>query len=1615
MNHSTDVAIIGMACIFPQAPNLGAFWENILGKIDAVAEAPKDWGADLVYDPDSRTNDRIYTNRGGFLGELARFDPLEYGVMPKEVDGGEPEHFLALRVANDALRDAGCLDRAFPRERTSIILGRGTYVNRGFISMLQHCMVIDQTIRLLARLHPEHTAEELRALKAELKASLPPFNPETAPSLAHSVMCGRITNRLDLQGPTFTVDAACASSLIAVDLGIKELVNGGADLVVAGGVQVSTTFPISQLFCQLGALSRKGQLKPFDAEADGTLLGEGLGMVVLKRLADAQRDSDRVYAVVKSVGTASDGKAVGVLAPRAEGQELAMQRAYQREGITPDTIGLVEAHGTGTPVGDATEIDSLVRVFGSRKGEYPSCALGSVKSMIGHSIPAAGIAGIIKAALALHHKIIPPTLHCEKPNSRLKQTVFYLNTEVRPWIHGGPTPRRAAVSAFGFGGINAHAVLEEASDSAGMSVHARWDSEVVILAAESRRELVERAEQMRRVLAGNSDLTLPQLAYTFNCSIGSNATERLTVVCDSTAELDRKLDFALERLARPDTKRIRERSGIYYFESALGQEGKLAFLFPGEGAQYPDMLADLCLHFPQCRAWFDLIDRAFVDHKRGFLPSQIIFPKVGCDRAEREELERRLWDMDVAIESVFTANQALSSLLLDLGLKPAAVAGHSTGEYSALLVAEGVQVDSREHLIQCILEGNRITERSIRDGLVPERILLAVGPAHPARLRTVLENAGGSVYVAMDNCPNQAVICGGEEAIARIQRELRADGLICNPLPFRRPYHTPLFAPVCVALAEFFQRLKFVSPKIDIYSCGTASRFPDDPDEMRRIAVNQWGRPVRFRETIEAMYADGFRTFVEAGPHGNLTAFVEDILGPRKHIAIAANVPRRSGLTQLNHLVGFLAAHGIPLTLEPLYERRAKKLDRDAILRGAYKATMDRSMPLSLALPMLEVEQSRFSKADGFRLERELATTSNSPVRNPEVNVLSSPETRDKNLVMHEYLATMERFLESQQRVLDCYFAGVTEVPPPVSDFRPFIGSVVRDIPERAAVVLREFDLEEDLFLRQHALGPRLSDTDPNLLPLPIVPLAISVEMMAEAAALIVPGLRVSEIKDVRAFHWIALKSSRLSLEIEARLATTGANQVNVKIRDPNGGSQNGQPRRTFAEATVVFGERTPGPVAKYLRLQSERFSLWQPDELYAVGQRHGMFHGPIFQGVASLDRVGNNGAEATLHATSTTGMFRSKNSPAFLAAPLLLDAAGQVLGFWAADRLDRASIVFPSGFEDLEFYTAESLGADHVVCRVEVSDVNQEAIKANLDVVDASGQTLMRVLGWEAKRFDLPEHYYAFRLAPSQAFASLPSKKALQGLPNSERFECRRAEFRPGFMEADGGIWRECLAHLLLSARERETWRTLGKSEARRTDWLLGRLAAKDAIRLLIKKSLDMDLYPADIELDAENGGGPIVRIKTSAKVQPTPIVSIAHSDGTAVAIATVEGNCLGVGIDLEHDPKKEVGFEIAGFTEDERTLLAVCDPGSREQWLIRLWCAKEAASKAIGKGLIDGPGALLAQHLDPRTGAVKLRPSGALMDRFPEFRETLLFAYTEQDSDFIFATAIRERNGTI
>ena len=524
------------------------------------------------------------------------------------------------------------------------------------------------------------------------------------PGLTHNVLAARIANRLDLQGPTYTVDAACASTLLAVEHGMRELRAGRCAAILAGGVQVSTPGMVHQAFSYLQALSRTGKIAPFSAEANGTLLGQGCGVMVLKRRGDAERDGNRIYALLKSVGVSSDGKAMGLLAPRQDGQELSIRRAYEQADIEPTTVELIEAHGTGIPLGDQTEIRSLTSCFGARQSAKPNVAIGSVKSMISHLIPASGAASLIKTALALYHRVLPPMLHAEQANPalELERTPFYLCRETRPWIHGRrDVPRRAAVDAFGFGGINAHAVLEEhapVEERRLERLDRRWPAELVVVSAADRGALRERSQRLLHWLERVEGVTLLDVAASAARESGAS---RVAIVATDLADLRQKLATVVRLLSESERTKIQDRSGIFWYAEPLARNGRVAFVFPGEGAQYTNMLIDLCRHFPEVRREFDLTDVAFARSSFRQSLSRLIFPLP----EEREQAEQELLELGGAVTSVTLASRGLLALMSTLGVRADAILGHSSGEFGALMAAGAIAPRDEESLIRALADG----------------------------------------------------------------------------------------------------------------------------------------------------------------------------------------------------------------------------------------------------------------------------------------------------------------------------------------------------------------------------------------------------------------------------------------------------------------------------------------------------------------------------------------------------------------------------------------------------------------------------------------------------------------------------------------------------------------------------------------------------------------------------------------------------------------------------------------------------------------------------------------------------------------------------------------------
>lgn len=454
---NTDVAIVGLSCIFPGAKDAATFWQNIVHKVDATQDVPVDRIDPVHFSKNSNSVDRFYCKRGGFIPAYA-FDPTAFGILPLAVEGTEPDHLLTLDLVQKALEDAGVFHKQTSLEKTGIIIGKGNYAGPGATRAIEIVRTGEQISSLLQELLPQVAAADLEKVKQAFQARKGRFGADTAMGLIPNLVASLVANRLNLGGVAFTVDAACASALIAVDHAVQELHRGRCDMVVAGGVHTGQNAAFWSIFTQLGALSRQEQIKPFSSDADGLLIGEGCGFVVLKRLEDAVRDQDKIYAVIKGVGVSSDGSGTSVMSPSVTGQLKALQQAWAHANLDEKKIGYLEAHGTGTPLGDKTELQTLAQFFGKEEGA-PTAGIGSVKSNIGHTMPAAGIAGLIKTCLALYHDILPPTLYCENPTEDMQHTRFAPVQDAKIWSQTGLS-KIAAVNAFGFGGINAHVVLE---------------------------------------------------------------------------------------------------------------------------------------------------------------------------------------------------------------------------------------------------------------------------------------------------------------------------------------------------------------------------------------------------------------------------------------------------------------------------------------------------------------------------------------------------------------------------------------------------------------------------------------------------------------------------------------------------------------------------------------------------------------------------------------------------------------------------------------------------------------------------------------------------------------------------------------------------------------------------------------------------------------------------------------------------------------------------------------------------------------------------------------------------------------------------------------------------
>ncbi|MGP3966140.1 beta-ketoacyl synthase N-terminal-like domain-containing protein [Streptomyces sp. 6N223] len=1636
----TPVAIVGMAAFFPGSRDLAGYWRTIVDGVDAITEVPAGrWDAEF-YAPDGpRRADRMYCRRGGFVDADAEFDLARFGIMPASVPGTEPDQLIALHVAHESLADAGG-DAALPadRQRVGVVLGRGGYLTPGLVRLDQRVRTANQLTRTLRELLPELPEERVEAVRAAFAERLGPERPESAIGLVPNLAASRVANRLDLRGPAYTVDAACASALVAVDHAVRELDAGRCDLVLAGGVHHCHDITLWSVFSQLGALSPSERIRPLDRGADGVLIGEGTGVVVLKRLADAERDGDRIYAVVAGTGVASDGRGASLLNPDPAGQLRAVRQAWDAAGLdprAPDAIGLLEAHGTATPAGDRAELATVAEAFGPGGRGASRAAIGSVKSMIGHTMPAAGIAGMIKTALALHHGVLPPTLHCEDPSPALEATRFAPLAAARPW----QGPERAGVNAFGFGGINAHVVLERPASAA----------------RPARRHAVTVTEPERVLrLAAPDPAGLAALLDRPDAEVlAASRDERELVGADEPARLGivdptpRRLTLGRKAVARGAAWRGR---GEVWFSPRplLGPAGGglTAFVFPGLEAEFDPRVAELAAHFG--------------------LPWS-----AGGDA--------RVGDVGRHGTAVFELGRLLDTALRRVGVRPDAVAGHSVGEWTAMACGG---FHSPEEVDAFLADFDPDALR------VPGAVFAVLGM--PADQVTAELAGREDVVLSHDNAPNQSMVCGPQDAVGDLVARMRERGVISQVLPFRSGFHTPMLAPYLDPIRRAAEGYTLHRPTVPVWSATTAAPYPEDADAVRELFVRHLLEPVRFRLMISAMYEAGHRAFVQLGA-GQLGSLIGDTLSGREHLVVSAHAGTRDSLAQLRRVVTALWVDGAEPDAAPLLAsggRRAEprrprlpvRLDLDGALvslpetarvaavggsaatapaggvgatgvrphparafpaRGApawapaaaaphdtrgpagppapapgrtahparvpatgAAATGDRDTVSGALADGTSTAAHAPPAADGRAprpatpaqagaahppagpttatdMDTDTAATTRGPAHHP-ASAVGAPNAPHPATVQghrggtvapaegshpagvgvgrahagpggspgavgpvrgdaaaalarlaqaaggHPVAAELSALLSDTAAVAAELIgaaakAGPAARPRPAAPPPPALR-----VPGPPPSVLR-VDVAAMPYLLDHCFFRQRPGWPDDADRWPVVPATTVIAHLMEIAERAAHGLRAVALREVRLLKWIAAMPA---VDVPVTVARPAPDRVEVSL--------NGS-----ARAVVEMAPGYAAPPAPWrFDPAGERVPEMTADRLY--GERW-MFHGPRFQGVSELTAIGERHVRGVITAPEAPGA--------------LLDNAGQLLGYWIMATLTERTTVFPMRMDRIRFHGPHPRPGARVACLVRITGVTDETLVADVQLVH-SGRVWAEITGWADRRFDTD-----------------PGIRKVDRYPGAHTLSARHPEGWTVVHERWPDLaTRELIMRNMLGGGERAAYEAL--PPVRRRQWLLGRIAAKDAVRdLLWRENGREDIYPAELAVGNDEAGRPFVRGVHGRRTGELT-VSIAHRAEAGVAIARRGGGPCG--IDIEEIADRPRATLRAACGAGELALLdrlAAGNGGGGQDtglWFTRFWAAKEAVAKARGTGLRGRPADYRVADAPPheRGGALRV-----------------------------------------
>lgn len=802
------IAIIGIGCRFPGAKNKEAFWQLLRDGVDAITEVPGDrWNIDSFYHPDPTAPHQMNTRWGGFLSDIDRFDPEFFKISPRAAVSLDPQQRLILEVTWEALEDAGQMPEDLAGTQTGVFVGINSFD--------YYALLMENPTNVDAHAGTGNT---------------------------NCIAANRISYLLNLTSPSLSVDTACSSSLVAVHLACQSIWSGESSLAIAGGVRVMLSPWITVSFSQAGFMAPDGRCKAFDRRANGYVRSEGAGIVILKPLTQALQDRDPIYALIRGSAVNQDGRSNGLTAPNPKAQEAVLREAYRQAGVCPGLVQYIEAHGTGTKLGDPIEMKALGKVLAEDRLSQNYCAVGSVKTNIGHAETAAGIAGLIKVALALQHRQIPPSLHFQEPNPYIPFDKLPLRVQEKltPW----PTAETplAGVSSFSFGGTNAHVVLE-GSIKPDYPPPPLSRPHLLTISAKSETALSDLVQSYRNYLTSNPKTSLEDLCFTANTG-RSPFSHRLAIITESTTQLQQQLEAFLTHQSKPGvlTGQVRDK-----------KSPKIAFLFTGQGSHYLNMgrqLYDTQPTFKQAMVECDRLLRPYLEVSL----LEVLYPQSD---------QQELWlDRPAYLQpALFALEYSLAQLWQSWGIIPDVVMGHSLGEYPAACIAG---VFSLKEGLELIARRGQLIEQLSQTGQ------MAVVFAPKAKVLEAIAPYHNQVTIAAINGPQNTVISGNTEAIGEIVHQLDSDGTT-KIMSVSQAFHSPLIEPILDQLEAAASRVKYRQPRIPIVSTLTGKRLQPPQTLDARYWRRQTREPVQFAAAVNTLVQEGYDCFLEIGPSSILT------------------------------------------------------------------------------------------------------------------------------------------------------------------------------------------------------------------------------------------------------------------------------------------------------------------------------------------------------------------------------------------------------------------------------------------------------------------------------------------------------------------------------------------------------------------------------------------------------------------------------------------------------------------------------------------------------------------------------------------------------------------------